>query len=114
MSDLRNRDYYEKLGEKPTDHQGEMTGGSMRKRIEDKCDEIKELLVDKNLKYGNSAISPLRIFSKAEPAEGLLVRCDDKLSRIRSTGINESGEDQVTDLIGYLVLISIHRDLGNI
>lgn len=111
MPDLRNMEYYDKSF---SDHQNEKVETPMRKRIEDKCDEIKALLVDKNLKYGNSAISPLRIFSNSNAAEGLLVRCDDKLSRIKTTGLSESGEDQVTDLIGYLVLISIHRDLGNL
>ena len=84
---------------------------SMRGKIAEKCDSIKKLLLEKNLKYGNSAIEPLRIFSKGSAVEGLFVRCDDKLSRIRTTGLSEAGEDQVVDLIGYLVLISIHMDL---
>ena len=46
------------------------------------CDEIKAMLLEKNLSYGNSALAPLRIFSRADPVEQLNVRIDDKLSRI--------------------------------
>ena len=30
------------------------------------CDDIKELLLYKNRKYGNSALEPIRVFSKAD------------------------------------------------
>ena len=30
------------------------------------CEEIKELLLEKNRKYGDSAINPIRIFSKSK------------------------------------------------
>jgi hypothetical protein len=64
--------------------------------------EVEELLVSKNLAYGDSALNPVRIFSKAEPAAQLDVRIDDKLSRI-ARGSN-AGEDVVLDLTGYLVM----------
>ena len=67
------------------------------------CDEIKEMLLDKNRKYGNSALSPKRIFSKASPIEQINVRIDDKLSRIESAQPDDM-EDPVFDLLGYLVL----------
>ncbi len=72
------------------------------------CDEIKDMLLAKNRAYGNSALEPLRIFSRASSVEQLLVRIDDKLSRIRNIGIDASeGEDTVADLIGYLHLLRI-------
>ena len=67
------------------------------------CDEIKELLLDKNRKYGDSALNPVRIFSKVDSTEGLLVRMDDKLSRIQTSDPKDA-EDAYLDLIGYLVL----------
>ena len=67
------------------------------------CEEIKALLIEKNLKYGDSALHPVRIFSKSDPAEAILVRMDDKLSRIR-TSDPEDAEDAYLDLLGYLVL----------
>jgi len=72
------------------------------------CDQIKELLISKNQKYGDSALNPSRVFSKASPVEQLLVRIDDKLSRIQSgAGLLANDEDVIMDLIGYLVLLKI-------
>lgn len=72
------------------------------------CDEIKELLLAKNRKYGDSAINPVRIFSKADPLEQINVRLDDKLSRLASRQ-NDEDEDVELDLIGYLILKRVAR-----
>tara|TARA_B100001778_G_scaffold276634_1_gene240047 strand:- start:115 stop:459 length:345 start_codon:yes stop_codon:yes gene_type:complete len=80
------------------------------------CDDIKELLIQKNRKYGNSALKPNRIFSKCSATEQLLVRIDDKLNRImKGAGLLATDEDVVNDLIGYLVLlkISMAKDQNN-
>jgi hypothetical protein len=69
--------------------------------------EIKELLIYKNKKYGNSALEPLGVFSKLSAKEGLLVRIDDKLKRIKNGSLEKDDEDVVNDLIGYLVLLKI-------
>lgn len=68
-------------------------------------DTIGNTLVEKNKAYGNSALNPVRIFSKADPTEQLRVRVDDKLSRLARG--DDAGEDTVLDLIGYLVLLKI-------
>lgn len=74
------------------------------------CDEIKELLLSKNRKYGNSALEPVRIFSQCDPVEQICVRIDDKLSRIsKGAGLLAADEDVVNDLIGYLVLLKVAR-----
>jgi len=62
------------------------------------------MLLTKNKKYGNSALDPVRIFSKASPKEQILVRLDDKLSRLAN---QQPNEDVVFDLMGYLVLLRI-------
>jgi hypothetical protein len=69
--------------------------------------EITEMLVAKNQKYGNSAIEPLGIFSDLSPEEGLKVRIDDKLKRIKNGSLDRDDEDVVNDLIGYLVILKI-------
>jgi hypothetical protein len=69
-------------------------------------DSMKSLLINKNQKYGDSALNPVRIFSKSDSKEQLLVRIDDKLSRIKNGSLDED-EDVVNDLIGYLVLLKI-------
>lgn len=78
--------------------------------IERECDALKALLLEKNAAYGNSALSPVRIFSSASTAEQLLVRIDDKLARIMR-GSN-AGEDVILDLLGYLILLRVHGQMG--
>ncbi len=70
-------------------------------------EEIQEMLVSKNAKYGNSALEPLGVFSNLSAKEGLLVRIDDKLKRIKNRSLDKDDEDVVNDLIGYLVLLKI-------
>jgi hypothetical protein len=77
--------------------------------ISDACDALKALLLDKNASYGDSALNPVRIFSKADPAEQIRVRIDDKLSRF-ARGSEYPGDDALWDLCGYLVLLKIARD----
>ena len=84
----------------------EMTGTQLE--IAAVCDDVKELLLYKNKKYGNSALKPSRIFSKSSAVEQLLVRIDDKLNRIqKGAGLIGEDEDVIMDLIGYLVLLKI-------
>jgi len=68
--------------------------------------DIHLMLIEKNRKYGNSALEPKRIFSKVDSVEQLKVRIDDKLSRISNQNTDED-EDVVDDLIGYLILLKI-------
>ena len=98
-----------------------MTVPESEMKISGVCDDIKELLINKNRKYGNSALKPCRVFSKASPVEQLLVRIDDKLNRImQGAGLLADDEDVVNDLIGYLVLLKIgmndekHKELYNV
>jgi hypothetical protein len=69
------------------------------------CGEIADMLIEKNRAYGDSALSPVRIFSKeASPVEQINVRMDDKLSRLLKGDAKAFGEDVEKDLMGYLVL----------
>ena len=72
-------------------------------------DEIKVLLREKNEAYGDSALNPIRLFSRADAITAIQVRIDDKLSRIQTMGINDKAEDTIKDLIGYLVLLQVAR-----
>ena len=72
--------------------------------------EIRDLLIAKNKKYGNSALEPLGVFSQLSAKEGLLVRIDDKLKRIKNGSLDKDDEDVINDLIGYLVLLKIHAN----
>lgn len=78
--------------------------------ITEECDALKALLLAKNAAYGNSALEPLRIFSKADTAEQIRVRLDDKLSRLARG--SAAGEDVEQDLLGYLILLRVARRAG--
>ena len=77
--------------------------------ITKKVKEIEILLLEKNRKYGDSALNPCRIFSKADAVEQIKVRIDDKLKRLQNEQ-NDEDEDVVKDLVGYLVLLMIAKD----
>ena len=74
------------------------------------CDEIKGILLSKNLKYGDAALNPIRVFSKANTLEQLNVRLDDKINRIMNRQDDED-EDPELDLIGYLILKRARKNL---
>jgi hypothetical protein len=71
--------------------------------------EIRDMLIDKNRAYGDSALDPVRVFSKADAIEQIYVRIDDKLSRVKR-GHEYPGDDTISDLIGYLVLLLIAKE----
>jgi hypothetical protein len=79
---------------------------STQHTIADVCDNIKNMLIDKNKSYGDSALDPIRIFSKASSDEQIKIRIDDKLSRI-SRGSEFYGDNDLDDLIGYLILLKV-------
>ena len=74
--------------------------------------KIRSLLLEKNKAYGDSAMNPVRIFSKMNAMEQLKVRMDDKLSRLaRGNELkDESFDDTIQDLIGYLFIYMIQRE----
>ena len=78
-----------------------------RAEIAKVCDALKAMLIEKNEAYGDSALDPVRVFSKADTIEQLKVRIDDKLSRMMRG--QAAGEDVEWDLMGYLVLLRIAR-----
>ena len=82
-------------------------------KIATTCEDIKTLLLEKNAKYGNSAVEPINVFSKQDNAAAICARIDDKLSRIKNVGLNDATEDTLDDLIGYLVLLKIAREESN-
>lgn len=82
-----------------------MTPEQVQIAIQHECDALAQMLIAKNQAYGNSALEPVRIFSKADTVEQILVRIDDKLSRLMRG--HAAGEDVVKDLLGYLILLRI-------
>tara|TARA_R100001163_G_C5066232_1_gene204535 strand:+ start:233 stop:598 length:366 start_codon:yes stop_codon:yes gene_type:complete len=81
-----------------------------RSKIKSKCKSLEDLLLQKNARYGDSALEPLNVFSEAGAVAGIKVRIDDKLKRIKNSGLVDATEDTLQDLAGYLILLMIAKD----
>jgi hypothetical protein len=77
--------------------------GQFEKDLDTVLKDIRDLLVEKNRRYGDSALNPIRIFSKSNASEQLNVRIDDKLSRMFYSDDCDP-EDVAKDLVGYLII----------
>ena len=85
-----------------------------QKKIIEVCDSMKDLLLYKNEKYGDSALNPNNIFYKGDSTNSIKIRLDDKIGRIRNC--EETRINDVCDVIGYctLLLISIGAEKKDI
>lgn len=81
-----------------------------QKKIVEVCDSMKDLLLYKNQKYGDSALNPNNIFYKGNSTNSIKIRLDDKIGRIKNC--EETRINDVADVIGYctLLLVSIGAD----
>ena len=79
--------------------------------IGEECDLLRVMLIEKNRLYGNSALQPIRVMSKADTLEQIRVRIDDKLNRLVALDPSDT-EDVELDLIGYLILLRVARRMA--
>lgn len=86
-----------------------MTPEEFDAAVDRKTKALGDMLKRKNRAYGDSVLNPVRVFSKSDTLEQLRVRIDDKLSRI-SRG-SDDGEDTIDDLINYLILYKIKKEM---
>jgi hypothetical protein len=89
-----------------TDLQLIATDAPSGQRILGECLEVAEMLIKKNISYGDSALNPMRLFASSDEVEQLKVRIDDKLNRIKNAQ-GFAGDNDIDDLIGYLILLKI-------
>ena len=68
---------------------------------------MRDLLLYKNEKYGDSALHPKRIFHKGNAVSSILIRLDDKLSRVMENNDQLPRVNDVADIIGYCILLLI-------
>ena len=68
---------------------------------------MRDLLLYKNQKYGDSALSPKQIFYKGDAVDSILIRLDDKLGHIMANTENTPRINDVADIIGYCTLLLI-------
>ena len=76
-------------------------------KIVEVCESMKDLLLYKNKKYGDSALNPNNVFYKGDSTNSIKIRLDDKIGRIKNC--QETRINDVADVIGYctLLLVSI-------
>ena len=86
-----------------------MTQEQFEKSVRSICNEVADMLVEKNKSYGNSALEPINCFYKGDAETAIKVRIDDKLSRIMR-GKEYKQEDTIMDLLGYLVILKVSRE----
>lgn len=84
----------------------------MENTTQEKIDELfknfSEFLKEKNKRYGDSALSPNKIFCKSDANITLTSRIDEKLNRILNS--EELRKNDCIDLLGYLSLLCIQKD----
>lgn len=76
-------------------------------QIDELFKNFKEFLKEKNRRYGDSALSPMNIFSKEGADNQIYNRLDDKLSRIKIA--KELKKNDCADVFGYLALLMIQK-----
>jgi hypothetical protein len=79
--------------------------------IKNVTESLCHLLLEKNRRYGNSALQPLNIFSKEGAADQICTRLDDKLSRIKNS--TQIRKNDVAYIMGYLLLLCVQNDWTN-
>ena len=78
-----------------------------QQKIHEIMNAMKDLLLYKNQKYGDSAINPKGIFYKGDSTNSILIRLDDKLGRVMSNTEEKPLVNDVCDIIGYCTLLLI-------
>lgn len=78
-------------------------------KIKTICDGMKDLLLYKNEKYGDSAIHPNNVFYKGDSTNSIKIRLDDKIGRVKNC--EETRVNDVADIIGYCVLLLASMDV---
>lgn len=76
-------------------------------KISDVLDGMKELLIDKNRKYGDSALHPNNVFFKGDATNSICIRLDDKLGRVKNS--TELRKNDICDIIGYCTLLLVSK-----
>ena len=78
-----------------------------QQKISEITEAIRDLLLYKNQKYGDSALKPKQIFYKGEATDSIMIRLDDKLGRIMANTDTTPRINDVADIIGYCTLLLV-------
>lgn len=93
-----------------------MTLEEINNLIKLEYDSMKDMAISKNISYNGSifnsdwTINVDGIDKDKQVELGIIARINDKISRIKKVGLHGANEDNLSDLIGYLMLLKIHRN----
>ena len=73
---------------------------------------VSEVLIEKNRKYGNAALEPIGLFYKGDSTTSITIRIDDKISRVKNAEVLRKND--MFDLLGYSLLLGISQNYWNI
>jgi hypothetical protein len=95
-----------------------MTTEEINKLIAKEYQSLSVLAIQKNNSYNGSIFNPdwiikpsMELSNKDMIELGLTARINDKINRIKSAGLKGFDEDNLKDLIGYLILFRIAQQL---
>lgn len=83
-------------------------------QIESVFDGLKAVVLEKNSRYGNSALAPLNVFATEKrmnnaeipiATKEIMTRLDDKLSRVKNS--DDLRKNDIADIIGYIALLCV-------
>jgi len=80
----------------------------MQDEIRKKCDEIRDLLLEKNSSYGNSVFERGVLFD-VDPLYAIQARINDKLNRIKNK-VTYISDNDLMDVTGYFILLQVLRE----
>ena len=89
------------------DNDGSTIVTTFEKNLNSILNSIGKFLKEKNKRYGNSALEPSNMFFKGNSEEGIRIRIDDKLKRIKNSEVLRKND--IVDLIGYLIILCITK-----
>ena len=89
------------------DFECELKLSESQERISTVLNKMKEVLLYKNQKYGDSALHPNNVFFKGDSTNSILIRLDDKIGRIRNNTEEKPRINDVADIIGYCTLLLV-------
>lgn len=92
-------------------HMNEVLYTDTQQKLVDVLDGMKNLLLYKNRKYGDSAINPKKIFYKGDSTNSILIRLDDKIGRVMSNPDDKPRVNDVADIIGYCTLLLVSMNV---
>lgn len=98
----------EEVGKKSSELNETLT---TQQKIHEIMEAMKDLLLYKNQKYGDSAINPKKIFYKGDSTNSILIRLDDKIGRVKSNTEEKPRVNDVCDIIGYCTLLLISMNV---